>query len=314
MKKIIIPFICITLILYTTFNADKISSYIANKIGDNQKLIIEDGNEYTKSEGFKYVDISKDFVPYSYNDLLDIIYTTINNGWKTFTFYCPSEYTACINDMEKISNDDLTLTHINNFVHPFNSFTVLNTTIYESGEITLKVNHLYTDEQIKAINTEVDRIMNLIIDNNDSTYDKIKTIHDYIINTTKYDETENEEDEKYASSLAYGTLFDHYARCNGYTDTMAIFLTKLEIKNYKIATTQEDISYESTGHVWNAVYLDEKWLHLDLTWDDPVSEEGKDYLHHKYFLVTTDEMRTSDEGNIEIEEHNFKKNIYMEFN
>jgi len=65
MKKIIIPFICITLILYTTFNADKISSYIANKIGDNQKLIIEDGNEYTKSEGFKYVDISKDFVPYS---------------------------------------------------------------------------------------------------------------------------------------------------------------------------------------------------------------------------------------------------------
>jgi len=216
--------------------------------------------------------------------------------------------------MEKISNDDLTLTHINNFVHPFNSFTVLNTTIYESGEITLKVNHLYTDEQIKAINTEVDRIMNLIIDNNDSTYDKIKTIHDYIINTTKYDETENEEDEKYASSLAYGTLFDHYARCNGYTDTMAIFLTKLEIKNYKIATTQEDISYESTGHVWNAVYLDEKWLHLDLTWDDPVSEEGKDYLHHKYFLVTTDEMRTSDEGNIEIEEHNFKKNIYMEFN
>lgn len=311
MKKIIIPFICIAIILYTTINLNKISSYIANKISNNQTLIIKEGNEFTKTEGFKYVNLTKDYIPYSYNDLLDIIFTTINNGWESFTFYCPSEYKSCISDMEKISNDDLTLTHINNFVHPFNSFTVLNTTIYESGEITLKVNHLYTKEQIIAIDTEVDRIMKLIVNPNDSDYDKIKTIHDYIINTTKYDET---EDDEYSSSLAYGTLFEHYARCNGYTDTMAIFLTKLGIKNYKVATTQEDISYESTGHVWNAVYLEGKWLHLDLTWDDPVSSDGTDYLYHKYFLVTTDEMFKADEGSVEIEEHNFKKHIYMEFN
>lgn len=315
MKKIIIPFICIAAVLYTTINSNKISDYIADKIGDNQKLIIEKANAYAKDEGFKYVDLNNDLVPYSYNDLLDIIFTVINNGWESFTFYCPSEYSDCINDMEEISNDDLTLTHINNFVHPFNSFTVLNTTIYDSGEITLKVNHLYSDDQIKAINTEVDRIMNLIVKDNVSVSDNIKTIHDYIINTTKYDESEDENGEgKYASSLAYGALFDHYARCNGYTDTMAIFLTKLGVKNYKVATTQEDISYDSTGHVWNAVYLDGKWLHLDLTWDDPVSEEGKDYLYHKYFLVTTEEMKTADAGDVNIEEHNFRKHIYMEFN
>ena len=311
MKRIIIPFICIAAVLYVTLSYNKISTYIANKIGNNQKLILKDTNEYTKKEGFKYVNISEDYIPYSYNDLLDIIFTTINNGWDSFTFYCPTEYTNCISDMEKISNDDLTLTHINNFVHPFNSFTVLNTTIYESGEITIKVNHLYSEQQIKAINTEVDRIMNLIVDNDLPLNDNIKTIHDYIINTTKYDEN---EDDKYASSLAYGTLFDHYARCNGYTDTMAIFLTKLGVKNYKIATTQEDISYESTGHVWNAVYIDNKWLHLDLTWDDPVSNDGVDYLYHKYFLVTNEEMNTADSGEINIEEHNYRKDIYMEFN
>ena len=46
------------------------------------------------------------FVPYSYNDLLKIIYTTINYGWDSFTFYCPSEYEKCINDVENISKDE----------------------------------------------------------------------------------------------------------------------------------------------------------------------------------------------------------------
>ena len=313
MKKLIIPLICISILLYTTFNANKISDYIANVIGDNQKLIIKDSNEYAKSEGFKFVTLTEDYIPYSYNDLLNIFYTVINNGWETFTFYCPSEYKNCVSDFEKISDDDLTLTHINNFVHPFNSFYESNTAFYELGQITLNISYLYTPSQIEAINTEIDRIMNLIIKKDASTYDNIKAIHDYIINLTKYDQSEDNGDEIHPSDLAYGTLFNHLAKCNGYTDTMAIFLTKLGIKNYKITTTQEDISYESEGHVWNAVYLNGKWLHLDLTWDDPVDPE-KDYLYHKYFLVTTEEMASADEGNVKIEEHNFRKNIYLEYN
>lgn len=314
MKKLFIPFICIALILYTTINYNKISEYIANVISDNPELILEEKNIYAKTEGFKYVDLSKDYIPYSYNDLLDIIYTTINNSWETFTFYCPSEYTSCLSDVEAISEDNLTLTHINNFVHPFNSFIDLNTTIYESGQITLNIVHLYSDTQIKAVDTEIDRIMNLIVKSDASTYDNIKAIHDYIINTTKYDESKEADEEGiHPSDLAYGTLFNHLARCNGYTDTMAIFLTKLGVTNYKITTTSDDISYESTGHVWNAVYLDGKWLHLDLTWDDPVSTSGENYLYHKYFLVTTEEMNEADAGDVNIEEHNFRKNIYIEF-
>lgn len=312
MKKLIIPLICIALILYTTFNASKISDYIANSIGDNQKLIIKDVNEYAKKEGFAYVNLSEDFIPYSYNDLLDIIYTTINNGWDRFTFYCPSEYTNCISDFEKIIDDELTLTHINNFVHPFNSFIDIKA-LYDTSQITLEIVHLYNDTQIEAINTEVDRLMTLLVNPNSSQYENIKAIHDYIINITKYDQSEEDYSRVHPSDLAYGTLFDHLAKCNGYTDTMAIFLSKLGLKNYKITTPPEDISYESAGHVWNAVYLDGKWLHIDLTWDDPVSESGEDYLYHKYFLVTTEEMKQSDFGKVTIEEHNFRKDIYREF-
>ena len=33
------------------------------------------------------------------------IYSTLNNGWETFTFYCPDEYTECLNDVDKISKN-----------------------------------------------------------------------------------------------------------------------------------------------------------------------------------------------------------------
>ena len=92
---------------------------------------------------------------------------------------------------------------------------------------------------------------------------------------------------------------------------MAIFLNKFGIKNYKIATTPENEN--STGHIWNAVYINDKWLHLDITWDDPVAESGKDYLLHKYFLVTNEELQKADEGKVVVTEHNFLKNIYSEF-
>ena len=95
---------------------------------------------------------------------------------------------------------------------------------------------------------------------------------------------------------------------------MAIFLTKLGFDNYKIATTPDEISYSSTGHVWNAVKTNEGWRHIDLTWDDPVSKNNKDYLFHKYFLVTTKELEETDKGKTTIEEHNFNKLIYLEFN
>lgn len=315
LKKVLITLICITLVLVTSFNSNKISSYIASKISANPKLIIENKNAYAKNEGFAFVQTTENYTPYSYHDLLNIIYSVINNGWTSFTFYCPSEYKNCISDIEKISQDDLTLTHINNFVHPFNSFTNLNTMYLESGEVTFKINYLYSKKEIEAINKEVDKIIANNIDANNTDYENIKILHDYIINNTKYDVERNEKGTSdYESYSAYGLLFDHFATCNGYTDTMAIMLSKLNLKNYKIATTPDQISYDSTGHIWNAVYLDGKWLHLDLTWDDPVSDSGENYLYHKYFLVNNEELNKADTGNVVIEEHNFNPSIYLEFN
>ncbi len=314
MRKYIIPFICYMLILVILLNVGTITDFLAKTISNKPVLTVNKGNEYTKDYDFLYIKNSKDYIPYSYKDLLEIIYSVINQGWDEFTFYCPSEYTDCIDDIADITKDELTLTHINNFVHPYNSFDSIKTSITESGEITITIVYLYSQEEINEINEYVNNLINELYKKDDNDYENLKRFHDYIINNTKYDVTRNDTKESpYKSFSAYGIVHDGYATCNGYADLMSIILSKLNYENYKIATTKEEISYESNGHVWNAVKIDDKWLHIDLTWDDPVSSDGKDYLYHKYFLVNTEELNKADSGNVKVEEHNFNTTIYQEF-
>ena len=126
-----------------------------------------------------------------------------------------------------------------------------------------------------------------------SNYDKIKLFHDHIVNNTKYDE--NMSDDLYT---AYKLLTTGLSVCGGYSDIMSIYLNTLGIQNYKI--TSED-------HVWNLVYLDGVWQHLDMTWDDPVATDGKQYLIHNFFLISSDELHKLDSV-----EHNFDTNVFKE--
>lgn len=309
MKKILIPIICILSILFVLINIDDITNNLVALIHGYKTMEIEDYNNYYKNDDYIFVQNTKDFTPYGKQDLLNIIYTTINSGSQSFTFYCPKEYSNCLKDINDISNDKILITHLNNFVHPFNSMTKLLTTISDFGEVTLEVKYLYNKEEIKMVDDEVGKIIKQIIKDDDTDYDKIKTVHDYIINKTKYDVDMNQEIKSFN---AYGALFNNMATCNGYTDLMAIFLSKMGYDNFRIATTGAEINDEkATGHVWNAVYVDNEWVHLDLTWDDPVSTDGKNYLYHKYFLIDSDELKTAD-SNITSNEHNFNKAIYTE--
>ena len=315
MKKLIIPIICVVLIVLTVVFINPLTDSLANVISKEPELVIKNSNDYTKDIDYLYVQRTDDYIPYSYQDLLNIYYSVINNGWDQFTFYCPDEYAKCLSDVADISSDELILTHLNNYIHPFNSFTNVKTSINENGEVTLTVEYLYSDEEIAAIDEKADQVLASILTEEMDDYEKLKTIHDYIVNNVKYDIERNEENtSEYNSYTAYGPLFEGYATCNGYTDLMAIFLTKLGFNNFKVATTPDEISYSTTGHIWNAVYFENNWLHIDLTWDDPVSSDGKDYLFHTYFLVSTEAMQEADQGETVIEEHNFNKLYYLEFN
>ena len=133
MKKLIIPLVLLVLIIIELVFMDDIKKIATDFINNRPDLIIQASNEYARDYDFMYVSRSKDYVPYSKKDVRNIFYSMINNGWDDFTFYCPSEYEECIQDVQELSSDDILLTNINNFAAPYNSFSSIATSYDDSG-------------------------------------------------------------------------------------------------------------------------------------------------------------------------------------
>ena len=265
----------------------------------NEESLDEKKNIYYRDYDFTFVKNTNDFHPQNFQDIINIYYTIINSGVDTYTFKCDREYQTCLQDIDNLAASQTLLSDINNYVHPFNSFTNIETSYDNMGYVTVNIIKTYTKEQIDSITKIVEDLYTKLYNPNLSKEENIKIIHDYIVNNTKYDLTKKNGKSQYQSDNAYGALLEGYAVCGGYSDTMALFLEKLKIKNFKIS---------SDKHVWNALLLNDRWLHLDLTWDDPVTSDGSNCLEHNYFLVNTEQLFS-----LEQEEHFFNESSYPEF-
>ncbi len=260
---------------------------------------LESKNNYYLTYTYSYIKNVDNFEPQNKTDLLNLYYTVINSGVDEFSFYCPKEYKKCLDDVVELAENQNELSDINGFVHPFNSFDTIETTYDSLRKVQLKIVKTYTDKEIEEINKKVDEIIKNVVKEEKDTKKVIQLIHDYIIEHTKYDKDRADFNKvNYASNTAYGVLFEGYGVCNGYADAMSIFLNRYNIPNYKIA---------SANHIWNAVNLDGKWYHLDLTWDDPITKDNKDVILHDYFLITSNKLKTLD-----VTQHTFNMETYVE--
>ena len=187
-------------------------------------------------------------------------------------------------------NDNKLMSNINNYVSPFNSFENIKTTISSTREIKINVTPKYDDEMIKVLDNKVNKIITELNIQELSNREKIEKVHDYILSNTVYDS----ESDNLDTTSAYGSLILGHAVCSGYSDAMALFLDKFNIPNLKIS---------SANHVWNLVYLDNNWLHLDLTWDDIENNRYRD----NYFLITKEKLLSLD-----TKEHNFDNSFFVE--
>ncbi len=260
-------------------------------------------NEYYKEDNFDYVDNRIDTSIRNKKDLIDSIYYAINSGSDYIEKYIDISYTNYSSDIEALTyNNGISFKNevsiLNNFVHPYNSSNNIKINYGGEYKIGISVSRAYSDEEISEINSLVDRILSEKINNSMPSKEKIKVIHDYIIDHTEYDKLkyDNKNDNTYKSNTAYGVLIEGYGTCNGYADAMEIFLDKFNVINYKISNDE---------HIWNLVYLDGKWYHLDLTWDDPISDININ--RDTYFLIDTETLEKINDGT-----HSFDKSIYSE--
>ncbi len=260
-------------------------------------------NEYYLEDNFNYVDNHIDTSIKNKEELINFLYFTLNSGTSYLERYINIKYTEYNTDIDNLTFNNgegfkEVISILNNFIHPYNSSNNIKLTYGGNYTLGITVNKAYTEEEIIAINKIVDKVIEENITNSTPPKEKIKIIHDYIIDNTEYDKLKykNTEDTTYRSNTAYGVLIEGYGTCNGYADAMAIFLDKMNIINYKISNDE---------HIWNLVYLDGQWYHLDLTWDDPISDININ--RDTYFLITTETLEKLNDGT-----HNFNKEIYKE--
>lgn len=254
-------------------------------------------NKYYKKDISDYVDMTENFRPRNKKELINVYYTILNNGWENFSFYCDTSYNSCLKDMEILSKDNKELSMINQLLNPYNSFSSIVSNYNSDGRIDVKVTKKYSNEEIESIDEELDNIIDKIgVNNVKSLRSKIRLFHDYIASINVYDSDKENGESSYLSDKAIGTLFQGHSICSGYTDTFSLFLDKINVENYKIATDE---------HTWNALLINNKWYHVDLTWDDPITNTGDNIIQYDYFMLTTDELKRQDN-----EEHNYNTDIF----
>lgn len=295
MKKIknILYTILLMLIVYFVYiNLDDITKDLKALIISKNDLVIKEPNSYKVDYTFENFNYKISYVPYNKEELIDIYFNVLNNGYNEFTFYCPKEYKSCTKDVESIGNDSKLMSNINNYVHPYNSFKTIKTKVSSNNEITLEIQKKYSEEKINKINELVNNVINELGLNNIDDLTKIERIHNYILNHTVYDKNTNNFD----INSAYGSLIEGHAVCSGYADAFSIFMNIYKIPNIRVS---------SENHLWNLVYINGKWLHIDLTWDD--SENNK--YDNNYFLITKEKLFSLD-----TKEHNFDESFFIEAN
>lgn len=184
----------------------------------------------------------------------------------------------------------------------------------QSPEITFSFDDDFSESELKEMAQEMKQEAKRIIDTAPKTgsdYEKALFVHDYLVEHTFYDLEGYRKGSDRMIYTAYGALVNHAAVCNGYAAAYQYLLRKLGV-NCMIATgtvkesARSDLAKNAGsdgGHAWNWVELDGKFYWVDVTWDDPLNEDGQDAggpVRHEYCFVDDNkisETRMLDEDN-----------------
>lgn len=108
----------------------------------------------------------------------------------------------------------------------------------------------------------------------------VLSVHDYIVAHAEYSYNG-------VYNNGYHALVSGKTACYGYAQ---LFLRVMQRLNIPCEIVICDDTGEGTGHAWNAVQLNGKWYHVDVTWDDPLMDiYGRVYYDN--FLKTDREFK-----------------------
>lgn len=129
------------------------------------------------------------------------------------------------------------------------------------------------EETMDAIDAATEEIM-FCLDENMTDFEKVMTVHDYMVLHYQYDYTYSNYDITIMTTKT--------GVCMGYALAFMHLMNELGIECLYVSS-------EAMNHAWNLVKLDGEWYHIDLTWDDPGTNYGQ--VSHKYALLSDYEIQ-----------------------
>ena len=150
--------------------------------------------------------------------------------------------------------------------------------IQDTGQvINIKINYGRTSNDVPQGNfNEVTQSVIAQANALGGDYDKLKYVHDWIVNNTNYINQNTAYESEADGPVIYGK-----AICEGYSKAFMYFAQSLGYQCVCIIGTAL-----GEEHMWNMVNIGGAWYNVDVTWDDPVMSDGSSIVRYNYFLVS----------------------------
>ena len=172
--------------------------------------------------------------------------------------------------------------------------TRYNVFINNGNEDSYLEEGFYSKEDIEEYEMQIEQIKNKIIKHLDgkTDYQKIKIIHDYLIDTIEYEG----DLSKHNIYDVYGALVNKKCVCEGYAKAFQYLMNEIGIENTIVIGTGTNSRNQTENHAWNYVKLNGKWYAVDVTWDDPIITGGgklTNKARYEYFLRGSNTMNAN---------------------
>lgn len=200
------------------------------------------------------------------------------------------------------------------FIESDKIFSMLESISYENPEVMyykgaeysfgkIKLFYSKSAEDIKKHQIQIRDKRKIFFKNNIkedmSDYEKVITIHDYILENGQYDSRLFSEGEVPPESYStYGILALGVGVCESYAKSMKYLLDEAGIESMIVIG-----SSKGENHAWNLVNIEGEYYHIDPTWNDPIIEDGSDLISYNFFNLNDEQIEKT---------HNWNKLKYPE--
>ncbi len=261
----------------TDYSKVQVDKYFYNQLEEKSRIIYKafESNKEQMKTGTYQIELGT-----SFSDIL-----SQSNGQEKLGEYYQSAIEAYTYDNAEVFYLSPKKMYLNIETTTRGGNSTYNVYINSGNQANYLTEEFNSKEQVNQAIAQIEQVKNHILQNRTgNTYENIKMIHDYLIDTINYDSSLEKEN----IYNIYGALVNKECVCEGYARAFKYLLDVLDIPCVMVIGTGTNSQGETESHAWNYVQLNGNWYAVDTTWDDPVIVGGgtvSETSKYKYFLV-----------------------------